>query len=157
MPEFQGMLLNAVIETLEERGANQERYLLKMEERCPSSFRLSCLIIAISKAIIQIVIFELFCNKKSATNFKNHFMNILRWNKRALEITNQNNLLTKAFPLLANDIFCFSTDILATIMLQTIKDFINKHSNLSQKIIRVVVSKIRQVKTFTGIMTAHNL
>lgn len=42
-------------------------------------------------------------------------------------------------------------------MLQTIKDFINKYSNLSQKIIRVLVNKVRQVKTLTGIMTAHNL
>ena len=97
MPEFQGMLLNAVIETLEERGANQERYLLKMEERCPSSFRLSCLIIAISKAIIQIVIFELFCNKKGATNFKNHFMNILRWNKASIRNNEPKQSFNKSF------------------------------------------------------------
>ena len=76
---------------------------------------------------------------------------------RALKIANQNNLLAIAFPPLGNGVFGFSIDLCATIMLQTMNDFINKYSNSSLKIIRVVVNNIRQVKAFTRIMMANNL
>ena len=46
---------------------------------------------------------------------------------RALEIANQNNLL-KIAPL-GNGVFGFSTELCATIMLQTMRHFINKNSN----------------------------
>ena len=46
---------------------------------------------------------------------------------RALEIANQNNLL-KTAPL-GNGVFGFSTELCATIMLQTMRHFINKNSN----------------------------
>ena len=75
---------------------------------------------------------------------------------RALKIANQNNLLAIAFPPLGNEVFGFSIDLCATIMLQTMNDFINKYSNSSLKIIRVVVNNIRQVKAFTRIMMANN-
>ena len=61
---------------------------------------------------------------------------------RALEITNQSNLLTIAFPPDANGIFGFSIDMCATIMLGTMRDFINKNSKLLQKIICAVVNNI---------------
>ena len=76
---------------------------------------------------------------------------------QALEIANQNNLLTIAFPPLGNGVFGFSIDLCATIMLQTMGDFINKNSNSSLKIIRVVVKNIQQVKAFTRILMANNL
>ena len=76
---------------------------------------------------------------------------------QALEIANQDNLLTVAFSPLGNGVFGFSTDLCATIMLQKMKDFITKNSNSLLKIIRVVVNNIRQVKTFTRIMMASNL
>ena len=106
-----------------------------------------------------------------ATDFRNNFIDILNYialvplwtnsNKeknqedlkngiiKALEITNQNNLLTIAFPPFGNGVFGFSTDLCATIMLQTMRDFITKNSNLSLKIIRVVINNIRKVKTLT--------
>ena len=56
-----------------------------------------------------------------------------------------------------NGVFGFSTDLHATIMLETMRDFINKNSNLSLKIIRVVVNNMRQVKTLTRIMMVNNL
>ena len=114
--------------------------------------------------------------KKGVTNFKNHFINILIFiifitllpllshsNKksqedlkngimRALEIRNQNNLLAIAFPALANGVFGLSVNMRATIMLQTMRDFITENSNSSLKIIRVIVSNIRRVKTFTRII-----
>ena len=68
----------------------------------------------------------------------------------ALEIANQNNLLAIAFPPFRNGVFGFFTDLCATIMLQTMRNFINKNSNSSLKI-------IRQIKTFTRIMMANNL
>ena len=71
-------------------------------------------------------------------------------------MANQNNLLTIAFPPLGNKVFGFSTDFCATVMLQTTRDFINKNTNLSLKIIRAVVNNIWQVKTFTRIMVAIN-
>ena len=120
-----------------------------------------------------------FATKKIATDFKKHFMNILisvalvpLWshsNKdknqenlkngimRGLEITSQSNLLKIAFPPLADGVFGFSTDMCATIMLRTMRDFITKNSHLSLKIIRVVVDNIRQVKTFARIMMENNL
>ena len=120
-----------------------------------------------------------FATKKGATDFKNHFMNILIYialvplasygNKeknqedlkngimQALEITNLNKYLTVAFPPIVNGVFCFSADMCATIMLRTMRDFITKNSNLSLKIILVVVSNVWQVKTFTRIMMANNL
>ena len=120
-----------------------------------------------------------FSKIKDAEDFKDHFMNISMYialdplwrhsNKeesqealengimRALKIANQNNLLTIAFPPLGNGVFGFSIDLCATIMLQTMKDFINKYSNSSLKIIRAVVNNIRQVKPFTRIMMANNL
>ena len=70
---------------------------------------------------------------------------------RALEIINQNNLLTIPFPTLGNGVFSFSTDLSSTIMLQTMRDFVTKNSNSLLKIIRVVVNNIRQVKNFTKI------
>ena len=76
---------------------------------------------------------------------------------QALEIANQNNLLTIAFPPLGNGVFGFSIDLCATMMLQTMGDFINKNSNSSLKIIRVVVKNIQQVKAFTRILMANNL
>ena len=76
---------------------------------------------------------------------------------RALEITNENNLLTTAFPPLANGVFGFSTVRCTTIMLRTMRGFITKNSNLCLKIIRVVFNNIGQVKTFTRIMMASNL
>ena len=76
---------------------------------------------------------------------------------QALEIANQDNLLTVAFSPLGNGVFGFSTDLCATIMLQKMKDFITKNSNSLLKIIRVVVNNIRQVKTFTRIMMASYL
>ena len=115
---------------------------------------------------------------KGAKGFKNHFMStsvyialVPLWrhsNKEknqedlkngimgALEITKQNNRLTIAFPPLGNRVSGFSSDFWATIMLQTMRDVINKNSNSSLKIIRVVVNNIRQVKTFTRIMMANN-
>ena len=109
-----------------------------------------------------------FSTIKGAKDFKDHFMNISIYialvplwrhsikekNKKdledgimqALKIANQNNLLTLAFPPLGNGVFGFSIDLCATIMLQTMRDFINKNSNSSLKIIRVVVNNIRQVK-----------
>ena len=76
---------------------------------------------------------------------------------RALKIANQNNLLAIALPPLRNRVFGFFIDLCATIMLPTMKNFINKNSNSSLKIILVVVSNIRQVKAFTRIMMANNL
>ena len=76
---------------------------------------------------------------------------------RALEIRSQNNLLTKAFPPLGKRIFGFSTDLYGTIMLKTMRDFINKNFNSSLRVIRVVVNNIRQVKAFTRIIMANNL
>ena len=76
---------------------------------------------------------------------------------QALEIANQNNLLTIAFPPLGNGVFGFSIDLRATIMLQTMRNFINKNSNSSLKIMRVVVKNIQQVKSFIRIMMANNL
>ena len=76
---------------------------------------------------------------------------------QALEIANQNNLLTIAFPPLGNGVFGFSIDLCATIMLQTMGDFVNKNSSSSLKIIRVVVKNIQQVKAFTRILMANNL
>ena len=73
---------------------------------------------------------------------------------RALEITNQNNLLTIPFPALANGAFGFSTDMCATTMLRIMRDFITKNSNLSLKSIRITVNNI---KTFTRIMMTNNL
>ena len=103
-----------------------------------------------------------------AKDFKDHFMNISiyialvpLWRHsikeknqkdlenrimQALKIANQNNLLTIAFPPLGNGVFGFAIDLCATIMLQTMRDFINKNSNSSLKILRVVVNNIRQVK-----------
>ena len=75
----------------------------------------------------------------------------------ALKIASQNSLLTIAFSPLGNAVFGFSIDLCATIMLQTMRDFINKNSNLSLKIIRVVANNIRQVKAFTRIMMTNNL
>ena len=65
---------------------------------------------------------------------------------RPLEITNQNHLLTIAFPPIGNGLFGFYSDLRGTIMLQTMRDFISKSSNLSLKIIHVVDNNIRQVK-----------
>ena len=76
--------------------------------------------------------------------------------KGALEIENKNNFLTVAFPPLGNRAFGFSTDFCATVMLQTMRAFINKNSNSLLKIIRAVVNNIWQVKTFTRIMMANN-
>ena len=42
---------------------------------------------------------------------------------RALEIANQNNLLTIAFPPLRNGVFSFSIDLCATIILQNDEGF----------------------------------
>ena len=75
---------------------------------------------------------------------------------RVLQIANQNNLLTIAFPSFRNGVFGFSIDLCATIMLQTMRDFINKNSNSLLKTIRVVVNNIRQVKAFTRIMITNN-
>ena len=76
---------------------------------------------------------------------------------QGLGITNQNNILTIAFPPLGNGVFVYSTYLCETIMLQTMRDFITKNSNSSLKIIRVVVNNIGQVKTFTRIVMANNL
>ena len=117
--------------------------------------------------------------KMGATDFRNNFIDILNYialvplwsnsNKeknqedlkneiiKALEITSQNSLLTIAFPPLGNGVLGFSTDLCATIMLRTMRDFITKNSNLSLKIIGVVVNNIRQVKTLTRVMMANNL
>ena len=65
---------------------------------------------------------------------------------RALEKAIQNNLLKIAFPPLANGVFGLSTDMCATIMLQTMRDFITKNSHLLLKIIYVVVNNIQQTK-----------
>ena len=114
-----------------------------------------------------------------AKDFKDHFMNISIYialvplwrhsNKeknqedlengimRALELANQNNLLTTAFAPFGNGVFGFSIDLRATIMPQLMRDFINKNSNSSLKIIHVVVNNIRQVKAFTRIVMANNL
>ena len=78
-------------------------------------------------------------NKKSQEDLKNGIM-------RALEIRNQNSLLAIAFPALANGVFGLSTNMCSTIMLQTMRDFITENSNSSLKIIRVIVSNIRQLK-----------
>ena len=116
---------------------------------------------------------------KGAKDFKNHFMNISIYialvplwrhsNKekihkdlkngimRALEITNQNNPWTAAFPPLGNRVIGFSTDWYMTIMLKTMRHFINKNSNSSPKIIRVVVNNIQHVKFCTRIMMGNNL
>ena len=59
--------------------------------------------------------------EKNQENLKNGIM-------RALEIANQNNLLTIAFPPLGNGVFDFSSDLCA-VMLQTMRDFINKNYN----------------------------
>ena len=75
----------------------------------------------------------------------------------ALEIANQNHLLTIAFTPLGIGVFAFSTDLCATIMLQIMRSFIDKNCNSSLKIIHVVVNNIRQVKAFTRIMMANNL
>ena len=88
--------------------------------------------------------------KRNQEDLKNGIM----WD---LDKANQSNLLTIAFPPLGNGVFGFSTDLCATIMLQTMRDFINKNSNSSLEIIRIVVNNIRQVKTFTRIMMANNL
>ena len=76
---------------------------------------------------------------------------------QALEIANQNNLLTIAFPPLGNGIFGFSTDLCGTIMLKMMRYFINKNFNSSLRITCVVVNNIRKVKTFTRIIIANNL
>ena len=65
---------------------------------------------------------------------------------RALEKAIQNNLLKIAFPPLANGVFGLSTDMCATIMLQTMRDFITKNSHLLLKIIHVVINNIQQTK-----------
>ena len=88
--------------------------------------------------------------EKNQEDLKNGIM-------RALEIANHNNLLTITVPSIGNVVFGFSTDLCAIIMLQTMRDFINKNSNSSLKIIRAVVNNIRQVKTFIRIMMANNL
>ena len=75
---------------------------------------------------------------------------------RASEITNQNNLLTVAFPALANGVLGFSTDMCATVMLRMMRDFITKNFNLLLKIIRIIVNNNRLVKTFTRIMMTKN-
>ena len=120
-----------------------------------------------------------FSTINGAKDFKDHFMNISIYialvplwrhsNKEknqedlengimwALKIANQNNLLKIAFPPLGNGVRGFSIDLYATIMLQTMKNFINKNSNSSLKIIHVVVNNIRQVKAFTRTMMANNL
>ena len=122
-----------------------------------------------------------FSTIKGAKNLKGHFMNISLvfiialvppWrhsNKEkcqedlengimgALEIANQNNHLTIAFPPLGNGVFSFSIDLCATIILQTMRDFINKNSNSSLEVIRVVVNNARQVKAFARIMMASTL
>ena len=117
--------------------------------------------------------------RKSAKDVKDHFLNVSIYialvppwrhsNKeknqedlkkriiRALEIANQNNLLTIAFPPLGNGIFGFSTDLCGTIMLKTMRYFINKNFNSSLRITCVVVNNIRKVKTFTRIIMANNL
>lgn len=69
--------------------------------------------------------------------------------RQALVITKQNNLLSIAFLPLVNGAFGFSTDMRATIMVQTMRDFITKNSNLSLKIVCVAVNNIQQVKMFT--------
>ena len=84
-------------------------------------------------------------NKKSQEDLKNGIM-------RALEITNQNNLLAIAFPALAYGVFGLSTDMCATIMLRTMRDFITENSNFSLKLIRVIANNIRQVKTFARVI-----
>ena len=84
-------------------------------------------------------------NKKSQEDLKNGIM-------RALEIRNQNSLLAIAFPALTNGLFGLSTNMCATIMLQRMRDSITENSSSSLKIIRVIVSNIRQVKTFTRII-----
>ena len=61
---------------------------------------------------------------------------------RALEITNQNIILKIIFTPLTNGVFGFYTDMCTTIMLRTMRDFIAKNSNLSLKIIRVVINNI---------------
>ena len=48
---------------------------------------------------------------------------------QALERANQNDLLIIAFPPLGNGVFGFSTDLCVTILLQMMRDFINKNSN----------------------------
>ena len=77
-----------------------------------------------------------------ATDFRNNFIDILNYialvplwsnsNKdknqedlkngiiKALKITNQNNLLTIAFPPLGNGVFGFSTDLCATNQVRTL-------------------------------------
>ena len=119
----------------------------------------------------------MFFNSKGAKDFKDHFMDISIYialvslwrhsNKdknqedarimRALELAQQNNLLTIAFPPLGNGVFGFSTDLCGTIMLQTMRDFITKNSNSSLKIIHVAVNNIRQEIDFSRIMMADNL
>ena len=76
---------------------------------------------------------------------------------RALELAQQNNLLTIAFPPPGNGVFGFSTALCGTIMLQTMRDFITKNSNSSLKITHVVVNNIRQEIDFSRIMVANNL
>ena len=76
---------------------------------------------------------------------------------RALEKAIQNNLLKIAFPPLANGVLGFSTDMCATIMLRTMRDFITKNSHLLLKIIHVVVNNIQQTKMFARIMMANDL
>ena len=92
-----------------------------------------------------------FSTIRGAKDFKDHFMNVLiyialvplwRHSKngknqedlengmiRALEPANQ-----KLFPLPGNGVFGFSTDLCATIILQTMRNFINKNSNSSLKL-----------------------
>ena len=66
-------------------------------------------------------------NEKNQEDLENGMM-------RALEPANQNNVLAIAFPLPGNGVFGFSTDLCATIMLQTMRNFINKNSNSSLKL-----------------------
>ena len=74
---------------------------------------------------IYTALVSLWCHSNKEENQEDLDNGIMR----VLEITNQNNLLTIAFPQLGNGIFDFSTDLCAIIMLQTMRDFITKNSN----------------------------
>ena len=74
---------------------------------------------------IYIALVSLWCHSNKEKNQEYLDNGIMR----ALEITNQNNLLTIAFPQLGNGIFDFSTDLCAIIMLQRTRGFITKNSN----------------------------
>ena len=119
-----------------------------------------------------------FSTVKGAKDFKDHFMNISiyialvplwchsskeksrrsgKWNNANIKNSKPKQSFNNNFSPLGNGVFGFSIDLCATIMLQTMRRFINKNSNSSLKIIRVVVSNIRQVKAFTRIMMENNL